>query len=224
MTEPALTIRRGFPRPEPALVERLAGTPTGFACDAMGRTGALPPEIRPLVPGAFCGPALTVRTVPRDNLAPWAALTLARPGDVLVVATGPGEASVMGDVMIGMARNAGIVAVVTDGLVRDIEGLEAVGIPVLARGLSPNSPFKNGPGSVGFPVALGGVAVGPGDVILGDRDGAVVIPLARAEAVADALGAVREKEERMDAAVRAGDARPDWLDARLAQGDVSHVE
>lgn len=219
-----LTIHRTFRRAETALVEKLAGVPTGFAVDALGRSGALDPAIRPLVAGSFCGTALTVETVPRDNLAPWAALSLARPGDVLVVATGPGEASVMGDILIGMARNAGIVAVVTDGYVRDIGGLEEVGIPVLARGLSPNSPFKNGPGVVGAPIAIGGRSVAPGDIVLGDRDGAVVVPADKAARVIAALEGVREKERRSDEAVRAGAVRPDWLEARMAQEDVAYVD
>ncbi|MGH6945481.1 MAG: RraA family protein, partial [Geminicoccaceae bacterium] len=142
------------------------GMPTGFIVDALGRRGALDHTLRPIFDGgAFAGVALTVWTAPRDNLAPYAALKVARPGDVLLVATGPYEgASVLGDLAIGMARNRGIVAAVTDGLVRDVDGIRAVGIPVDARGLSPNSPEKNGPGEIGGTIALGGVTVTAGDV------------------------------------------------------------
>src|SRR3989337_453245 len=132
---PALTVRRNFPRPAEALVARLRAAPTGH-----GRA--------------------------RDTLAPYAALAFARPGDVLVVAADAYEgASVAGDILLGMAKNKGIAALVTDGMVRDVEGLNAVGIPVFARGLSPNSPYKDGPGEIGLPVALGGMSIDPGDLI-----------------------------------------------------------
>lgn len=221
-----LTIRRAFPRPDPALLAAFADTPTGFVVDAMGRRGALAPDITRLCgSGGFVGTALTVWTVPRDNLAPYAALDAARPGDVLVVANGAArDASVLGDLAIGMARNCGIVAVVTDGLVRDIAGIRAVGLPVHAAGLSPNAPQKNGPGEIGLTVAIGGVSVTAGDIVVGDEDGVVVVPLTRAAEVRDALAAVREKEAAMEAAVHGGLRAPDWLAAALAAPGVRAIE
>lgn len=217
MADPVLAFR-AFPRPEPGLVAAFADTPTGFVVDAMGRRGALSADIRRLCgSGVFVGTALTVWTVPRDNLAPYAALDAARPGDVLVVTNGGArDASILGDLAIGMARNCGVIAVVTDGLVRDIAGIREVGIPVHAPGLSPNSPFKNGPGEIGGTVSIGGVAVSAGDIVVGDEDGVVVVPLARAAAVRDALAAVRKKEAEMDAAVRGGLRAPAWLADVLA--------
>ena len=107
--------------------------------DAQGRRGALPHWIRPLSRQTrFVGAALTVRTRPVDNLAPYAALKFAKPGDVLVVAVdGSTSTSVIGDILLGMAKNAGIVAGVTDSVVRDIEGINQVGIPMFAQGLCP---------------------------------------------------------------------------------------
>src|SRR5690606_7710360 len=149
---------------------------------------------------------------PRDNLAPWAALRLAKPGDVMVIATGGHmEASVCGDLLIGMARNAGILAIVTDGVVRDISGCDAVGIPVFAAGVNPNSPQKNGPGSVGLPVGVGGVSVSSGDIICGDEDGVVVVPAAAIGRAREALEAVRAKEASMEQAVADGATAPSWL-------------
>jgi len=210
-----VTARRDFDRADPGLVERLGGAPVGNIVDAQGRVGAFHHLIKPVTRAArFTGTALTVDAGPRDNLAPWAALHLARPGDVLVIATGGYQGcSVTGDLMVGMARNAGIVAVVTDGLVRDLDGLDAVGIPVFAAGVSPNSPQKNGPRSVGLAVVVGGVAVEPGDVICGDRDGVVVVARERAGAVVTGLQAVREKESAMEAAIRGGATEPAWLSA-----------
>lgn len=223
---PMLTIRRDWLRAEPATIARFHGTPTGWLVDAMGREGALHHSIHAVWNGpAFVGSALPVWTSARDNLAPYAALTVARPGDVVLVATRFfDQGSIVGDVMVGMFRNAGVVAVVTDGLVRDVAGLRAVGLPVYARGVSPNSPFKNGPGGVGTAISIGGVVVEPGDLVLGDSEGVVVCPRRRiAEALCE-LDAVRAKEAKMEAAVRAGLRIPDWLDQALADKGVAYVD
>ena len=223
---PVLTLRRDWPRPPADAIAAWKGVPSGFAVDALGRSGALGNGIRPAWEGgSFAGPALTVWTTPRDNLAPYAALRLARPGDVMVIATGAAEGfSVIGDLIVGMMRNCGIVAVVTDGLVRDVAGIREAGIPVHARGVSPNSPFKNGPGGVGMPVSIGGCVVEPGDLVLGDSDGVVVVPSARLAEATAGLEAVRRKEAEMDAAVRAGMKSPPWLDGALARPDVRWID
>ena len=84
----------------------------------------------------------------------------------------------IGDLLLGMMKNRGVVAFVTDGFVRDIPGLRAVGLPCFAAGVTPNSPVRSGPGTVGLPTVVGGVAVGPGDIVVGDQDGVVVVPFA----------------------------------------------
>ena len=224
MAEPAkLTIRAEFPRPSRESLAPFRDAPTGWVADAGGRRGALDHRLRPLTRAArFVGTALTVQSRPVDNLAPYAALKFARPGDVLMVATDDcTTAAVMGDVLVGMARNAGIVAAVTDGMVRDIAGIDAVGIPVFARGLTPNSPFKDGPGSIGLPISLGGLVVEPGDLVVGDADGVVVVPRGRIAALAAELDAVARKEAAMDAAVADGATAPAWLDDLLAGDGVA---
>lgn len=223
MPDPILRIRRDWPRPDLALLAPFRDAPTGFVVDARGRRGALDHRIRPVTRAArFAGTALTVWTRARDNLAPYAALDRARPGDVLAVATDGYEvASVVGDLLVGMARNCGIVAVVTDGLVRDVPGLDEVGIPVFALGVSPNSPQKDGPGEIGYPVSLGGVVLAPGDLLVGDGDGVVAVPRGMLPAAAAALEGVRAKEREMDAAVRGGMRHPAWLAERLARPDVA---
>lgn len=221
-----LTIRKDFPRPSDEDIAPFKDAPTGWIADARGRRGAIDHRIRPLTrTSRFVGTALTVYSRPVDNLAPYMALKFAHPGDVLMVATDDCEtAAVMGDVLLGMARNAGIAAAVTDGLVRDIEGINAVGLPTFARGLSPNSPHKDGPGTVGLPVTLGGVAVSPGDLVVGDIDGVVVVPRPDIPAVAGALAAIADKEQTMDQAVERGATYPDLLDDVLASGAVHFVE
>jgi 4-hydroxy-4-methyl-2-oxoglutarate aldolase len=223
---PVLTIKREFPRASASDLAAFAATPTGWVVDAQGRRGALPHTIRPLTKAVRAvGTALTVRSRARDNLAPYAALKFAKPGDILVVRTDDyEEASVLGDILLGMAKNAGIVAAITDGMVRDIAGLDAVGIPVFARGLTPNSPHKDGPGEIGFPIVLGGVAVAPGDLIVTDQDGVAIVPRASIAAVRAGLAEVAAKEAKMDASVRAGATRPDWLDALLSGPKVVYSE
>jgi 4-hydroxy-4-methyl-2-oxoglutarate aldolase len=219
--ETALTIRRNFERPSADLLRTFAKVPTGNVCDSQGRTGALDYRIKPVSAArSFCGSALPVDAGPRDNLAAWAALEIARPGDVVLIRTGEFcDSSVVGDIFVGMAKNGGVSAVVTDGVVRDIPGIDTVGIPVFARGVSPNSPWKNGPGRVGLPITIGGVAVDAGDIVVGDQDGVVIVPLKSGAAVAEALAAVLAKEAKMDEGVRAGLVVPAWLEeARRLKG------
>lgn len=226
MAEPApLTIRRTWPRIDGKLLQAFKDAPTGFVADAIGRAGALDHRIRPVWAGPhFVGSALPVWTTARDNLAPYAAIRFARPGDVMLIATGEYVgAAVIGDVVVGRMRNAGIVAAVTDGLVRDVPGNAEVGIPDYAQGLPPSSPFKHGPGTIGLPIAIGGQTVAPGDLVVGDRDGVVIVPRWRAAEAAAELAAVREKETAMDALVQSGATAPSWLDARLDDG-VRYVD
>ena len=226
LLEAALTIRRNFKRTAAELVQLFGQVPTGNVCDSQGRSGALDYRIKPVsAAAAFCGTALTVDTGPRDNLAAWAALEIARPGDVVLIRTGEFcESSVIGDVYAGMAKNAGVVAIVTDGTVRDTAGINAVGIPVFARGVSPNSPWKNGPGRVGLPIAICGVGVDAGDIVVGDQDGVVIVSRSAAGAVAGELKSVLAKEAKMEQGVKAGLVVPGWLeDVRKTKG-VTYVD
>ena len=227
MAEPAqLAIRRDFPRPGADEIAPFLTAPTGWVVDAQGRRGALPHWIRPLSrQNRFVGAALTVRTRPVDNLAPYAALKFARPGDVLVVAVdGSTTTSIIGDILLGMAKNAGIVACVTDGLVRDIEGINQVGIPIFAQGLSPNSPFKDGPGEIGGTISLGDVMIGAGDLLVGDIDGVVVVPRANVGAVGAELKTIADKEAKMEQVVKSGAKYPAWLDDILKSDRVRIID
>ncbi len=224
--EPALTVRRNFPRPDPAHVKALTGVPVGWIIDAMGRQGAIDYRIRPLTTlTAFTGVALAVRCRARDNLAAYAAICHAQPGDVMVIETGDFEpASVVGDILLGVAKNKGMIGCVTDGMVRDIDGINEVGMPVFARGLSPNSPFKDGPGEIGLSVVIGGVAVHSGDIIVADKNGVAVVPREKAAAVVNSLQAVSKKEAQMDALVRGGIKEPDWLKATFDAKGILFVD
>ena len=192
-------------RPPSEVVERFRGAPTSFIVDAMNGTGALDWRIKPLVGRSLVGVALTCDCGPIDNLAFLAALAECRPGDVLVVATGGYVgAAVTGDLLLGVARNRGAAGFVTDGLVRDLDDLETLGLPVFAMGVTPNSPQRRGPGSVGLPVVCGGVSIASGDVVVGDRDGVVVVPRARIADTLDNLERVKAMEAATLERVRAG--------------------
>ena len=224
--ETALTIKRNFKRTGQKLVRKFMSLPSGNVCDAQGRTGALDHRIKPVSKKSqFCGTALTVDAGPRDNLAPWAALEIAKPGDVIVITTGEHlDCSVVGDIYVGMANNAGVAGIVTDGVVRDLPGINDVGIPVFARGISPNSPWKNGPGRVGLPILIGRVAVKAGDIVVGDQDGIVIVAREKAGDAARAIQAVLAKEKQMEAGVKAGLTVPAWLKAAYETKGVQYQD
>lgn len=224
-SEAAITIHKRIKRVPRDVIEALSGFPTGYFVDMQGRRGALVGGIRPLFASApIIGSAVTVKTVPDDNLAPYVALSVLKPGDVLLIATGSWtNSAVVGDLIVGMFRNAGVAAVVTDGAARDVEGLEKVGVPVYTCGLTPNSPQKNGPGEIGGEISIGGVVVRSGDLVVGDRDGIVVVPQDRLPGALEAVRAIKAKEAVIEKAIAAGSARPDWLDGFLAGGGVNYV-
>ena len=203
-----------FVRPAATLVDALRGTPTGFIVDALGGSGALDYRIKPAIAdqAAFCGVALTCDAGPADNLALVAALQWVQPGDVIVAATGNyAGCAVTGDLVLGMARNCGAAGFVTDGCVRDLPGIRMVGLPCYCIGVTPNSPARSGPGTVGFPITVAGHPVASGDVVVADQDGVVVVPQARLAEVIARLPAIRKAEGEMDQAVRNGLRLPAFL-------------
>lgn len=215
---PLLTIRRDFPRPSAETMAAFAGTPTGFAVDTMDGRGALDYRIKPLAPAStpLVGVAITCHCGPADNLALFGALAVAKPGDILVAATDAfTPTSVAGDLLLGMAKNRGLLGLVTDGLARDLAGILAVGLPVYCAGVTPNSPVRNGPGKVGHPVVMGGVAIESGDIVIGDNDGVVIVPQREVKAVLARLAQVRIAEAALDAKVKAGLEIPDFIQAIL---------
>ena len=224
---PLLTIRRGFPRPPAALVSAFRGVPTGHLVDAMGGRGCLPHSIRPLFPdnAAMVGVALTCHAGPADNLALFGALDAAQPGDILVACTDAFlTTAVTGDLLLGMARNLGIAGFVTDGMVRDLPGLLGVGLPIFCAGVTANSPARNGPGTVGLPVVLGDVLLQPGDILVGDGDGVVVVPREQGERVLASLEAIRGAERDLEAKVNGGLGVPDFVRSILTSDRVAWLD
>lgn len=224
---PLLTIRRRIERPQRSLVDAFIGTSTGFIVDAMEGRGALDRTIKPQpgTPTRFVGTALTCQNGPADNLALCAAVAHCAPGDVLVAATdGFNGCAVVGDLLLAIAKNRGAVAFVTDGLVRDLTDIQSLDFPAFAAGISPNSPARNGPGTVGLPVVCGAMPVASGDIVVGDPDGVVVVPRGEIGAVLARLEAVRASEASMLQAVRSGLREPGFIAAILASDRVRYVD
>ncbi|MGD9536300.1 MAG: RraA family protein [Alphaproteobacteria bacterium] len=227
---PLLTINRRFERPDAKLVAKLKGAQTGHVVDVLGGLGAVAAAIKP-VAGAppemwsLCGPALTCACQPGDHLGLIGALSESKPGDVLVVASdGYLGTAVAGDLMLGIAKNRGVAGIVTDSAVRDVDGILKVGLPTFCAGISPNSPAKTGLGTVGLPVTLGGITVASGDVVIGDRNGVVVVPRARIEEVIEGLEHVRALEAKAEKAVAKGLTFSERWRAALPPERIRYIE
>ena len=229
-TPPALTIRRTFQRPPREAVAALEGALTGQVADALGGLGALDAAIKPIAGAppsmqSFVGTAFPCMNSPADQLGLVGALAHAKPGDVLVVGT---EAylgtAVIGDLMAGMLLNCGVAGLVTDGAVRDTPGIVGVGLPVYCAGVSPNSPQRNGPGTAGLAISIGGVTVNPGDVVVGDVDGVVVVPQDALDGVIEHVREIRRMETEVEAKVKDGLTYPDSWRAYLEPGAARFVD
>jgi 4-hydroxy-4-methyl-2-oxoglutarate aldolase len=224
---PVLTIRREIDRINPQQVAKFAGAETVHIVDAMDGHGALDYRIKPLDPGSasFAGPALTCHAGADDNLAILAAFAMARPGDVIVAASdGFTGSAVVGDLFARYACNCGITAIVTDGLARDTAGIIATGLPVFVGGVTPGSSARSGPGTVGLPIVIGQMSVSPGDLLVGDRDGVVVVPRSEAESVAARLESVRSAESNFEADAANGLHIPDFIQALLQSERVRYLD
>lgn len=164
--------------------------------EAMGKIGDLPYGIKPISPKMkVCGTAYTVKTIPCDNTILHRAYAYAKPGDVLVVdCSGHYEAGYWGDLMSLGAKTQGLAGLVIDGCVRDADEIEAMGFPVFSRGLCIKGTGKHGDGTLNEPIILGNCIVNPGDIIVGDRDGVVVVPREKAQEAIEKATAREEKE------------------------------
>jgi 4-hydroxy-4-methyl-2-oxoglutarate aldolase len=178
-----------------SLTKALSAFSAATLHEALGKYGNLPSGIKPVSPAMkVCGPAYTVQNMPGDNTLLHRAYAYAQPGDVLVVDCGGyHEAGYWGDLMSLGAQSRGIAGLVIDGCVRDADDIEALGFPVFCRGLCIAGTSKYGGGTLNEPIILGGWHIRPGDFIVGDRDGVVVIPKERAE---EAIEKAREREAR----------------------------
>ena len=183
-------IVKDIKRPEKTLVDQFAGVAVANLDDCMGRMSAVHEDIVPVNKTRLLGTAFTVKVPEGDNLMFHAAMDLAKPGDVIVIdAGGDTRRSVFGELMVTYCRMKGIRGIVVDGAVRDVDAMSKMeDFAVYARGVTPDGPYKNGPGEINTTVVCGGRVVNPGDIVLGDEDGVIFI---RPDEAPDLLDMVR---------------------------------
>src|SRR3990172_4426885 len=216
-------IRLHIERPPRELVAGLGKLSPTTLSDVLTFESVMRLGIRPLWPGMprIAGPAFTVRTAKHDNLMLHAAIYRAEPGDVIVVEAGDDEMAVAGGNVCAVAQRRGVVGFVIDGVIRDVAESRANAFPVFARGVSPIPGAKDGPGEINAPITCGGVRVTPGDVLVADEEGIVVVPGARAaevlakaqaKAAADAAETLdtweKKHRARVEATLKAKGYRP----------------
>jgi regulator of RNase E activity RraA len=199
------------------VVQQFRDLPVASVSDVMARITAAGPRLRPLhAGGVLAGPALTVKSRPGGNLMVHKALQMAEPGDVIVVdAGGDFSNAIIGELMLAQAARIGVAGVVINGAVRDYGAIRASRFPVFAAGVIHRGPYKDGPGEVNVPIAIDGMIVEPGDLILGDDDGLVCVAYADTTTVHAAAVAKQEAEAKIMAATAEGSVSRPWVDETL---------
>jgi len=215
-------IIKDFERVAPEIVKKAAEYQPAILADVAGRRGALHGRIKALRPRMkLAGPAFTVEVRPGDNLMIHAALALAKPGDVLVVdGKGDQTSALMGTIMMTAARKLGLAGVVLDGAVRDSLEIDEMDYPVFSVGTNPNGSTKEVGGRIGHPVSVGGVTVNPGDFIIGDGDGLVVVERNKIEALLPLAAAKVAAETKRMAQIAEGNTGAPWLIPSLVTAGV----
>ncbi|HET8576550.1 MAG TPA: RraA family protein [Methylomirabilota bacterium] len=208
-------IRLRIERPPRDVVDGLRKlAPTALA-DFLTLPSVMRHAIRPLWPAMprIAGPAFTVRTARHDNLMLHAAIYRAEPGDVIVVQAGDEEMAVAGGNVCAVAQRHGVAGFVIDGVVRDVGEARANGFPIFARGVSPIPGAKEGPGAINGTITCGGIKVHPGDVVVADEEGIVVVPLAQAAEIL--------KKAQAKAETEAAQSLDDWEKKHRARVDAT---
>ena len=214
--------------PDMELVEKFRGLPTANVCDCMERLGVMDSDIRLMsapVSGEMLGVALTVKTSNGDNLMIHEAMELAGPHDVIVVDNEGGRnRSLAGMNMFGLMQYRKIAGIVIDGPIRDIDTTSKMDFPVYASGVTARGPYKDGRGDVNVPISCGGVSVCPGDIILGDMDGVLVIPRQDAEAILEKAIPFARMDAEKAAKALVGQSERTWVQKALEKRSVEFLD
>ena len=211
------------------LLKAFSTIPCANISDTMGRLVGMHPRIKlqsaPKNP-INVGRALTIKTRSGDNLMLHKALNMAKPGDVIVLSNDGGESyrSLIGEIMFTVLASKGAAGIIIDGPIRDIDAVRQMEMPIYATGTNPAGPYKEGPGEINVPISCGGISVNPGDIIVMDQDGVIVIPLQEAETVLKNARAFQEKDEAKLLAAQEGRANRDWVDALIKKKDVEILD
>ena len=211
-------VRRGIQRADKAAVGKLSAFGVATIHEAMGRVGLMKPHMRPIYTGAqLCGTAVTVLLHPGDNWMMHVVAEQIQPGDVVVAAlTADCTDGFFGDLLATSFRARGAVGLVIDAGVRDVKDLTAMGFPVVSKAISAKGTIKATLGSVNIPVICAGALVNPGDVVVGDDDGVVVVPAAIAGQAAEAAEARENNETTKRQRLAAGELGLDMYNMRAA--------
>lgn len=199
------------------VVQRYLKLPVANVSDSMSRMTAAGPRLTKMYrDGQLAGPAITVKARPGDNLMLHKAIDMAQPGDVIVVdAGGDLTNSLMGELMLAYAIKRGVAGFVLNGAIRDVDAFMATNLPVFAAGITHRGPYKDGPGEINVPIAIDGMVIHPGDLIIGDSDGVLAVPYDVVEDVYAKTNAKQDAETRQMAAIHAGTNDRTWVDAAL---------
>jgi len=200
-------------------VARYRDLPVANVSDSMNRMTAGGSRIRPMHrQGILAGPALTVKTRPGDNLMLHYALNIAEPGDVIVVDAGGDLTNAqLGEIMVSYAVKRGVAGIVVDGAIRDVASIGAGDFPLFAAGVSHRGPYKDGPGEINVPIAIDGMVIEPGDLIIGDDDGLLCVPYDQVADVYDRAAAKHAAEEQQMRQIAEGTNDRSWVLAALKQ-------
>jgi RraA family protein len=219
MTNLGFRILPLIQRPEKSILESFRGAATPLISDNMNRLHGTSYELRAFHKSAkMLGTAFTVRTRSGDNLMVHKAIDLAEPGDVIVVDAG-GEMSqaIIGEIMMSLALKKGLAGFVIDGAIRDSTAFQVKDFPCYARGITHRGPHKEGPGEINVPITVGNMIIHPGDIMVGDEDGVVAIPLDAAEEILEKIIAQQKREQSIMEAIEDGTIDRGWVDESLRQ-------
>lgn len=220
-------IVKDFERVNQEVIDGFKGIATPNTADVMGRFRAMNHSIKSVnQPGInIVGSAFTVRTHPSDNLMVHKAMDLAKTGDIIVIdACGDMGNAILGELMCHYAKMRGITGYIVDGPVRDLKAISDMNYPVFAKGGTPRGPYKEGPGELNTTISCGGVPINPGDVIIGDDDGVVVVPKAEANDVLKKAKGVQEKEQGVIESIYKNTWDRKWVDDTLQKKGCEIIE
>lgn len=219
MSNVGFRIFKKINRPDKELIEQFKGLPASNICDEMNRVNCVSAKIKPVNDVPLLGPALTVKEQLGDIMMIHKAISMAQPGDIIVVDGQQGDVvnAMTGEIMVRWMISRKIGGIVIDGAIRDVDTLRKLNFPVYAAGNTPKGPYKSGPGEINVPINCGGVVVYPGDIVVGDADGIVIIPAKDAPAVLEKTKAKFQREIEMRTAIENGTWETEYTDEVLRE-------
>jgi RraA family protein len=224
---PGFRVKLSIPRLDRGLMDKFLQFATPDISDLLNRLYSVDSAITCLTGGHhhLCGPACTVKVFPGDNLMVHKALDVAKPGDIVVVDAGRSTMNaVLGDLICTKARHRGLAGFVVDGLVRDLPAILPLDFPVFARGTTSVGPLHRGPGEINFAICCGGIVVNPGDLIVADQAGIVVVPREIAEELLERLILQSARMATYLESVQRGDFSNQWVDRLLHEHDCPIID